>query len=104
MSNPRGRGTEPQPLGASLEAVSRRLGIDDGRALGRLFTHWLDIVGTGLAEHVRPVRVDRERLVVSVDHPAWATEVRHLSARLLDRVVEEAGLPSPERVDVRIRR
>jgi hypothetical protein len=41
---------------------------------------------------------------VSVDHPAWATQVRHLGSKLLDRVAEEAGLQRPDRVEVRIRR
>jgi predicted nucleic acid-binding Zn ribbon protein len=94
----------PRPLGPSLDEVSKKLGVDDARGLGRLFAHWEEIVGPALAEHVQPLRVDRDRLVVSVDHPAWATQVRHLSAELLDRVTREAGLPRPACVEVRIRR
>jgi predicted nucleic acid-binding Zn ribbon protein len=87
-----------------LDEVSRQLGIVDSRGLGRLFTHWRDIVGPAMSEHVQPVRVDGDSLVVSVDHPAWATQVRHLGSELLDRVAEEAGLTRPGRVEVRIRR
>ena len=41
-----------------------------------------------MAEHVQPIRLDRESLVVTVDHPAWATQVRRLGETLLDRVAE----------------
>lgn len=91
-------------MGASLEEVSKHLGLDDAHAVGRLFARWGEIVGPSLAEHVQPIRIDRERLVVSVDHPAWATQVRHLGTELLDRVTAEAGLERPGRIEVRVRR
>lgn len=104
MTTPGGRGSGPRPLGASLDEMSRRLGLGGSRGVGRLFASWVTIVGPQMAEHVQPVRIDRESLVVTVDHPAWATQVRHFGVALLDRVVEETGLPRPERVEVRIRR
>lgn len=104
METPRGRGTGPRPLGASLDAVSKQLGIGDSRGLGRLFAHWGEIVGPAMSGHVQPIRIDRDALVVSVDHPAWATQVRHLGSELLDRVAEEAAVPRPGRLEVRIRR
>jgi predicted nucleic acid-binding Zn ribbon protein len=57
-----------------------------------------------MAEHVRPVRLDAESLVVSVDHPAWATQVRRMGDQLLDRVAEETGADRPSRVEVRVQR
>ena len=57
-----------------------------------------------MAGHVRPIRLDNESLVVTVDHPAWATQVRSLGDELLDRVVEETGAPRPGRLEVRVRR
>jgi predicted nucleic acid-binding Zn ribbon protein len=94
----------PRPIDSSLDAVSRRLGISDLRGIGRLFARWHEIVGPGMAEHVQPLRLDKEALVVSVDHPAWATQVRHLGEELLDRVAEEAGVTRPLRLEVRVRR
>jgi predicted nucleic acid-binding Zn ribbon protein len=102
--DPYGKDTGPRPLDASLDAVSKKLGVGDSRGLGRLFAHWPEIVGTGMAEHVQPVRVDQEALVVSVDHPAWATQVRHLGQQLLDLVAERTGMARPVRVEVRVRR
>ena len=76
----------------------------DPRGLGRLFAEWPAIVGPAMADHVQPIRVDAEALVVSVDHPAWATQVRRLGNELLDRVVNETGVERPNRLEVRVRR
>jgi len=78
--------------------------MKDSRGLGRLFAHWSEIVGPGMAEHVRPIRLDSEALVVTVDHPAWATQVRRMGDLLLDRVAEETGAARPGRVEVRVHR
>jgi predicted nucleic acid-binding Zn ribbon protein len=104
MTRPSERGEGPRPLDVSLDAVSRKLGMRDARGLGRLFAQWSEIVGPGMAEHVRPVRLDRDSLVVTVDHPAWATQVRRMGDLLLDRVAEETGEVRPSRVEVRVRR
>ena len=104
MPRPSEQGDGPRPLDASLDAVSRKLGMRDSRGLGRLFAHWSEIVGPGMADHVRPVRLDRDSLVVTVDHPAWATQVRRMSDLLLDRVAEETGSARPSRVEVRVQR
>jgi predicted nucleic acid-binding Zn ribbon protein len=95
---------EPRTLATSLDAVTRGLGMHDPRGLGRLFAEWPAIVGPAMADHVQPIRVDADALVVSVDHPAWATQVRRLGNELLDRVVNETGVERPSRLEVRVRR
>ena len=101
---PHEREEGPRSLEASLDAVTRRLGLKDSKGLGRLFARWPEIVGAAMADHVQPIRLDNEALVVSVDHPAWATQVRHLGDDLLDRVAEETGAARPNRLEVRVRR
>jgi predicted nucleic acid-binding Zn ribbon protein len=98
------RNSEPRPLEGSLEALSRRLGLEGAVGVGRLFAGWSDIVGPAMAEHVRPLRMDATALVVSVDHPAWATQVRRLGDTLLDRASEYAGVERPARLEVRVQR
>ncbi len=98
------RDSEPRPLDGSLEALSKRFGLDGARGLGRLFSGWSEIVGEPMAEHVQPVRIDRTALVVTVDHPAWATQVRRLGDTLLDRAAEYAGVERPARLEVRVQR
>jgi predicted nucleic acid-binding Zn ribbon protein len=106
MTGPAGTGRDggPRSLETSLEAVTRRLGMHDARGLGRLFARWPEIVGPAMAGHVQPLRLDEHSLVVSVDHPAWATQVRRLGDTLLDRVAEETGASRPPRLEVRVRR
>jgi predicted nucleic acid-binding Zn ribbon protein len=101
---PRGEDTGPRPLTTSLDEVSRKLGMKDARGLGNLFTHWEELVGPAIASHVKPIRLDVEALVVTVDHPAWATQVRQLGEELLDRVEAEIGVARPRRVEIRVRR
>jgi predicted nucleic acid-binding Zn ribbon protein len=78
--------------------------MQDPRGLGRLFAEWPAIVGEAMADHVQPLRLDADVLVVSVDHPAWATQVRRLGDELLDRVADGAGVVRPHRLEVRVRR
>jgi predicted nucleic acid-binding Zn ribbon protein len=42
-------------------------------------------------------------LVVAVDHPAWATQVRALGASLLAKVAEVTG-ELPERLEISVRK
>ncbi len=79
------------------------MGLEDARGLGGLFSRWNEIVGPAMAEHVRPVRLDAEALVVAVDHPAWATQVRRLGETLLDKVSEQVDVQRPVRLEVRVR-
>jgi len=78
--------------------------MDGAVGPGRLFSGWPEIVGPAMAEHVRPLRIDRSALVVTVDHPAWATQVRRLGDTLLDRAAAHAGVERPERLEVRVKR
>ncbi len=42
---PHRRYSEPRPLDGSLEALSRRLGMEGALGVGRLFAGWPEIVG-----------------------------------------------------------
>jgi len=101
---PHRRNSEPRPLDGSLDALSKRFGLQGAAGLGRLFAGWEEIVGAAMAEHVRPVRIDATSLVVTVDHPAWATQVRRLADTLLDRASTLAGVDRPQRLEVRVQR
>jgi predicted nucleic acid-binding Zn ribbon protein len=94
----------PRPLETSLETVTSQLGLGGSVGIGRLFARWEEIVGPAVAAHVQPVRLDASALVVTVDHPAWATQVRHLGDDLLDRVAEVTGTARPDHLEVRVRR
>ncbi|HLH28721.1 MAG TPA: DUF721 domain-containing protein [Acidimicrobiales bacterium] len=93
----------PRRLSPSLDRVAGNLGLPGSEGVARVFARWGEIVGPNVAAHATPIRLDAERLVVRVDHPAWATQIRHFSGDLLDRVAEVAEVPRPQRLEVRIR-
>lgn len=99
---------EPVSLGESLRSVVSSLRPDDSRqqntsmaAIGGVFNRWDEAVGAAVAAHVQPLRLDGATLVVEVDDPAWATQMRFLESTLRDRLAEVAGA-SIERIEVRV--
>jgi len=94
----------PVPFQQSLGQVADRLGAGRVEAVTAVFGRWEELVGPAMAAHVRPVRIDGGTLIVTVDHPAWATQLRHLSADLLARLSAAIGAgASLDRLDIRIR-
>ncbi|WP_419842424.1 DUF721 domain-containing protein [Candidatus Poriferisodalis sp.] len=87
----------PRPISDSLKAVAAGFG-SRGRALD-LHRRWAAAVGETIAAHSRPERLESGRLTVVVDDPAWATELRYHSARILsalnaDDLTASAGVGS----------
>ena len=100
---PPGAPDGPRRIGESLGVVTSRLTDADPRSLGALFSRWEEIAGPRLAHHVRPLRVADGVLVVAVDQPAWATQVRALGPVLLAKTGEVTG-HFPVRLEVTVRR
>jgi len=71
--------------------------------IGGVFGRWVDAVGDNIADHVRPVRLDQRVLTVEVDEAAWATQVKFLSANIIQRLHDVAGV-DVDRVEVRVGR
>jgi predicted nucleic acid-binding Zn ribbon protein len=95
---------DPVPLTDALDDVVRSLRGGAGRAEVRgVFGQWDDAVGETIAAHVRPVRLDDGALLVEVDEPAWATQVRLLADDLRSRLHDVAGV-TVTRIDVRVAR
>lgn len=104
---------DPVPISATLSGLVRSLGpVERGSrtpsgatsaAMGGVFGRWEEAVGAAVAAHVQPVKLDGSVLVVEVDDPAWATQIRFLEATLRERLREVAGA-SVERLEVRVSR
>jgi predicted nucleic acid-binding Zn ribbon protein len=104
--SPRGRRPEnagPRRVAESLDVAVRPVAPQGATAFGAVFGRWEEIVGPTVAAHVRPLRATAEALVVAVDHPAWATQVRSLGPTLLAQIEREAGV-APARLEVVVRR
>jgi predicted nucleic acid-binding Zn ribbon protein len=93
--------SEPRPLRAGLDAVVRSLHSGQTGSLVGVFGSWPAIVGPMIAEHARPVKVDRRTLFVEVDQPAWATQVRFLEADLLT-ALRNGGCADLTAISVRV--
>jgi hypothetical protein len=97
------RDTDPRTLGDSIGEVLRALRGGDGRATAGLFARWPDIVGASVAEHVRPISIEGDRLLVEVDEPGWATQLRFLQADVLERLHDVVGVRATT-LDVRVKK
>lgn len=95
--------SDPQPISYGIERLLRSLRGGDRRATVTVFSRWADLVGDGVAAHVRPLKLDQGTLIVEVDDPAWATQMKFLEEDLLKRL-RESGDMSVQRLNVRVRR
>ena len=94
----------PPRIGELLGRVVRSLGGPAAPSIDlveQVFGHWSEIVGE-LAGHTRPVSVRGGVLVVAVDEPGWATELRFRQGELIDRLDQRVGPGRVTRVEVRI--
>lgn len=104
MSGGAGASGEPVPVTDALDGLLRSLRGGAGRAeVGGVFGRWDEVVGPALAANARPVRLEHGTLLVEVDEPAWATQVRYLAPDVIARLAEISGV-TVERIEVRVRR
>lgn len=93
----------PRRLRSSLDRYARRIGAAEASSLGAVFARWDEIVGEAVAVHAQPLSLVDGALVISVDDPAWATQIRFLGTDILRRLEEVAGSGVATRVDVRVK-
>jgi predicted nucleic acid-binding Zn ribbon protein len=87
-----------------MDAVVRSLSPGtSARALGGVFGQWAEIVGAQIAEHVSPAKLQDGCLVVVVDQPGWATQMRYLNDDLLARIAAVVGDGVVRQIEVRVR-
>jgi predicted nucleic acid-binding Zn ribbon protein len=95
---------DPVPLSDALDGVLRSLRGGAGRAEVRgVFGQWDEAVGEAIAAHVRPVRLEHGVLLVEVDDPSWATQVRILLDEVRSRLQTVTGVVV-ERIEIRVAR
>lgn len=95
--------TEPRPLSAGIERLLRSFRQGDRETTVTVFSRWSELVGEPVAQHVRPLKLDSGVLIVEVDDPAWATQMKFLESDLLERL-RAAGSEPLERLEIRVRR
>lgn len=95
--------SSPRPLAAGLDHVLAGLGAPTVDALTPLLASWAELVGPDLAGHAEPVSVERGRLVVAVDDPAWAERLAWSEGQVVARATALVGAGVVERVTPRVR-
>ena len=91
----------PTPIRKSLERLLAGMGSPEIDSVVTLMDRWPEVVGDRLSERIRAVAVRGSELLVSVDDPAWASQISWLEAQLLERI---AGIVGPDRITaVRVR-
>jgi len=92
----------PRRVADSLRSLMVPLGGAEALTGAAVFARWEEIAGPGLGTHARPLRLRDGVLVVAVDAPAWATQLRLLGPSLLARIAEVTG-ERPNRLEVTVR-
>jgi hypothetical protein len=94
---------EPTPISSSIERLLKSLRGGDHQTTVTVFSRWSEIVGEPVCSHVKPLKLDAGTLIVEVDEPAWATQLKFLEADLLTRLNVGGAMPV-ERLEIRVKR
>jgi len=90
-------------LTSALDALLDRLGAESVSAISGVFGEWAQIVGEQVAQHVIPIKLERGRLIVEVDDPSWATQMRFLEPQLIEKI-HVATSSTITSIEVRVKR
>lgn len=93
----------PRPIAQALDQVAFRLRAPRAQVLAAVFEAWEELVGAVMAAHTSPVRLVDGELVVAVDDPAWATEMKFFGPELIGRINAVAEQEAVTSLIVRVR-
>ncbi len=85
------RGAIPPRLRDLLGGLGPRIGMEDTRATGAIWSRWAEIVGTSIAMNAEPTSLRKGVLRVRATSPGWATELTYLATEILQRANDIAG-------------
>jgi predicted nucleic acid-binding Zn ribbon protein len=92
------------PVKQSLDQLASKLGLASTATLNTVFTNWESAVGPEVSQHAEAVSLVDGVLVVMVDHPRWATQLKWLGPQVVERLNAKAEKSEITRLDVRIKR
>ena len=97
----RGRST-PTALQAGLAEVLGAERLDRLADSARLVRTWPRMVGPMLAAHTRPVAIEGDTLLIAVDHPAMAQQIRFLNDEIREACFRKCRIRNLRRIRTRI--
>jgi predicted nucleic acid-binding Zn ribbon protein len=92
----------PKRVGESLDRVTGSLGVSRSTTLQIVFSRWEELVGEVVAAHATPAALREGSLVVRVDDPAWATQLRWFQGDLLARLETAVGPGEVTAIEIRV--
>ena len=99
---PRSLEIEPRRVGEHLDSATRGLGVPKAGILALVFSKWAELVGPDIAAHAEPRSLRDGVLLVVVDQPAWAAQLRYLGADLVAKIAAFAGSSEVVTVEFRV--
>ena len=92
----------PTMLAGELARLARRPGWAERLGAARVEAAWEDIVGPDLVAHCEPVRLAGRVLTVRAASPVWATQLRYLTAQLIERAEAVLGPGSVREINLTV--
>jgi predicted nucleic acid-binding Zn ribbon protein len=86
-------GDEPVSLSESLAGVGRDLGLPDPSDLTAVLDAWPELVGTEMARRAQVRSLRDGVLLIAVDEPAFATQLRYLEHAVCEGTTRVVGRP-----------
>jgi len=87
------RDSSPSKVGDILSTILKDRGWNRVVRQHRALVEWDDAVGAIIARNARPIRIDRDVLVVIVASPAWAQELSMMKETIIGRLNGRLGEP-----------
>jgi predicted nucleic acid-binding Zn ribbon protein len=83
---------EPQPLGAGLQRIFKRLGLENAHIQNVLIDEWSQLVGEAVAKRTRPGIIRDRTLIIYVSGSVWYSELKRIGTKALEKkIVERFG-------------
>ena len=90
-------------LSDELDVLLRKLGSESSTVVAGICSTWDQLVGETVAQHASPIKLELGRLLVEVDEPAWATQMRFLESEIISKLSASTG-NAINGIDVRVKR
>lgn len=90
-AEPYGKGRDPQPMSAAVDALLRRMGWAERIEVASVTSRWREVIGDRIADHCEPVTFEDGSLTVKATSTAWATQLQMMSGQIIHRINEEFG-------------
>jgi predicted nucleic acid-binding Zn ribbon protein len=89
-------------LGEEINRLLQRLGSPNIDTVSGVFGLWKELVGEQVAQHVSPIKLDRGRLLIEVDDPAWSTHMKFLERDICTTLSHHTGT-TISGIDIRVK-